>query len=872
MIVPLHRVFERYEMEKQDSDVAAFYSLLYVGETLVKMTVAGTIAGTREDKDRHRYAQLHSIVRADGIGEWATALDALLIGPTSELLQESFRDLQRELTQRQTDESWQYKCLVSMLATLSCLKIENEGKSGSVALRQWFQWFALLRNKTRGHGATLGAACAEAVPSLERSIRALRDNLSLFKWQWAYLYRNLSGKYRVTPLSSTAPNFDYLRSEQNVNLPNGVYVFREEPLRVELVTSDADASDFFLPNGQFRNNEYELLSYCTNERRRADGSEFLSPPVGLPASETQGKRVLDLQGTFLGNLPEPVSDYISRVPLESMLREALVRDRHEIATLSGPGGVGKTSLALSVLRSATFAEAKRYDVVVWFSARDIDLLPGGPKRVQPHGVSVEDFAQEYVRLMEPSERLVRGFKPVDYFNASLQSSPIGPTLFVFDNFETVVSPPELYRWLDTYIRPPNKILITTRTREFAGDFPIEVLGMTEEESSQLIRGSAVKLGVSDLLNADYAKALFVESGGHPYVIKIMLGELARERKLVKPSRIIASQDHILQALFERTYTKLTPGAQRVFLLLCNWRSVVPALGVEAVVLRSVEERIDVRAAITELTRYSLIEELPSTDAEGSFLSVPLAAMSFGRKKLNISPIKVVIDADTELLRAFGAATKDAVKAGLKPRIMSLLNVIAAKISNGKETIDSVGPMLEFIASRVPTTWIDIARLYREQQTPECINSAKDAIRRYLETGDASVPPAGVWAKLAELCRLTKDAQGEIHALVEMAESDNVSVEELSRACSAVNIILAAAKREGWRPFEAEERRTLLGRLEARLEARLSELDATDLSRLAWLNLHIGNQNKAASFVSLGLSIDPDNEYCLSLESRGIVLH
>ena len=54
----------------------------------------------------------------------------------------------------------------------------------------------------------------------------------------------------------------------------------------------------------------------------------------------------------------------------------------------------------------------------------------------------------------------KGFKPIAFLGETLTKSAIGPILFVFDNFETVQNPPELFTWLDTYIRLPNKILIT----------------------------------------------------------------------------------------------------------------------------------------------------------------------------------------------------------------------------------------------------------------------------------------------------------------------------------------------------------------------------------------------------------------------------
>ena len=64
-------------------------------------------------------------------------------------------------------------------------------------------------------------------------------------------------------------------------------------------------------------------------------------------------------------------------------------------------------------------------------------------------------------------------------------------LFVFDNFETVVSPAETFAWLDTYIRLPNKVLITTRIRgNFKADFPIHVGGMTDSECETLISTTA----------------------------------------------------------------------------------------------------------------------------------------------------------------------------------------------------------------------------------------------------------------------------------------------------------------------------------------------------------------------------------------------
>ena len=175
---------------------------------------------------------------------------------------------------------------------------------------------------------------------------------------------------------------------------------------------------------------------------------------------------------------------------------------------------------------------------------------------------------------------------IERLGVALSNGITGSSLFVFDNFETVDSSAEVFKWLDTYVRPPQKILITTRMREFVGDYPVQVGGLTDDEADQLITSVGNDLGLTSGLSSAYKAELIQESDGHPYVIKILVGEAAKEGRPAKPERIIAGEHDILTALFERTFFALSAAARRVFLLLANWRSVVPEIALEAVVLRS----------------------------------------------------------------------------------------------------------------------------------------------------------------------------------------------------------------------------------------------------------------------------------------------
>ena len=492
-------------------------------------------------------------------------------------------------------------------------------------------------------------------------------------------------------------------------------------VRVDLVRSTPDADDFHLPNGNFNDKRFEMLSYISGEKLLEDASPYLEPPGSLPKSETQGLGLLDVEGDCFGNLPPKPAAYVSRASLEAELQGLVSDDYHPIVTLHGMGGIGKTSLALTVLHS--ISETKRFSVALWFSARDIDLLQEGPRRVHPHILDVEDVAEEYARLIVPPQASEKGFKASAFLAAQLTQSEIGPTLFVFDNFETVTNPGEFFKWVETYTRSPNKVLITGRHRDFKGDYPVEVRGMTHEESDALIHRTAARLDISDLLTRAYREELVRESKGHPYAIKVLLGEIAKAGELKNIARIVASRDDILTALFERTYANLSPAATRLFLTLCHWRVNVPFLALEAVMLRPENEPVDVEEAVDELRRAAFIDQLESPKDKEIFLNVPLVAAEFGRRKLAVSSMKPAIEADTQMLQLFGPGAPSDVTRGVAPRVESLIKVVAKKIQAGS-SLALYMPILEFVATRHNLAWLMIARLHEESTEPRVRNAPK----------------------------------------------------------------------------------------------------------------------------------------------------
>jgi hypothetical protein len=426
----------------------------------------------------------------------------------------------------------------------------------------------------------------------------------------------------------------------------------------------------------------------------------------------------------------------------------------------------------------------------------------------------------------------------------------------------VRSPTELFTWLDTYVRLPNKVLITTRFREFKSDYPVEVSGMSEAESEELITKTASTLGIESLLTETYRRDIYQESDGHPYVIKILLGEVAKAGELVKVQRIVASKDEILGALFERTYAALSPVAKRVFLTLCGWRSTIPELALEAVLLRPSNERMDVEAAIDELRRSSFIEITTSEKDSQSFITVPLAAFIFGKRKLTVSSMKSAVEADNEILQAFGAAQESDVKKGVGPRVERLFRHVADRVSRGKEKIEDYLPTLEFVAGRYSGAWLLLASLYEDMGSPEELERAKDAVRRFLE-GSSKTEAHTAWSKLEGLCRNTQDWYGEANCLIEACQLPDVPFSTISRAADRMNWLF----RKGYLPLDTDEKRRVVTRLAEIMGSRIREGEAGDYGNLAWLHIHLGDRDSARHFNEMGLELQPYNYHLTRLAAR-----
>ena len=645
--------------------------------------------------------------------------------------------------------------------------------------------------------------------------------------------------------------FDTLKKENSFNLPNGIYVYLDEPRKIDLFYSNAELTDFWITNGNLKSDRFETLSYISDERIYKSAQAYLIPITQLPKSHTEGVKDLNVIGNCLTNLPSSPELYVKRKDLEEELKATLLQeDRFPIVTLLGKGGVGKTSLAINLITN--IANSERFELIIWFSSRDIDLLIDGPKQVQTKVLKIEDMAKDYCSLLYPDAK-----KPEyeQLFANDLTNNTFGKSLYIFDNFETITNPVEVFEWINTYIRNPNKVLITSRiSRNFKADYPIEVQGMSDEECKELINEFAKELNITSYLTDNYIQELILESDGHPYIIKILLGDVARNKKVNKIKRVVAEQEKILDALFKRTFNTLSPAAKRVFLTLCSWNSMVPTIALEAVLWRPENEKMNVQSAIEELRQSSFIEIITKEDDE--IINVPLAATIFGKGELEINPDKIKIMSDRDLLMEFGTTTFNNLSSGLSIQIERKFKSIAKRIKSIAEFENEL-QLLEYIASKYPKTYKYIIEVFEEYDDYEKI---KYYLREYIKSNIPANEKSRLWHKLAAVCRYSKDWDGESHALTELIQLPNVSLEEISEAANRINNHFyhnMAAKRD-------EYKTEMLDLIIKIFTSKISDGNATDYSRLGWLLLNNNNSPEAKKMAEKGLKLDITNKYCQRL--------
>jgi hypothetical protein len=865
---PFDLIRDRVRREKSDSATAYCDTLLNTSEFLIRHLVAVLTAmlPPNEDSDVVRYRAEFELLRSNGIGDWSRQAQQYLAGPNFGTLSHELRGTEFEgslelFTRilKGVEDEWAINAIAEFREALNYLG-EKPNESKNLKLIEFVNEFPRLRNKMDAHGAPTSNDKAKIAGLLEGVVLGLLEHAKILNLPIVRIDfpKGIgSGEPRVLEVVgstnpdrfSVAQNGIALGSEED-----GLYVETISGYRkLNLVISDEEVQNFFYASGDFRekNDTAEFLNYVSAKRQRVPCEKWTIAPKILPESLTAGEDNLRVEFNTFTNYPLiDISNYVPRLRLENELTEELTTEFRRVITLKGIGGVGKTSLALRAAKRA--CEQGQFDVVIWVSARDLDLLENTSRQVRPNVQSSQELAAMNWKLFSQLEN-IEGEYSIAWLTEVLRTEKNGKILWILDNFETLQDPSEVYTLIDRSLGPSNRVLITTRHRDFYGDYQIEVRGLEKAEFAQLVSEYSKKLGIN--ITEAKANQMYIDTDGHPYIARMLISEM-RNNPLTS-SRAIVDREELQNNLLERTFSRLTENASILFLLISNFKSSILGTAIKLAVFVDQNIGNDVDSLVEELLTNSLIEV--SVVGNDFLVQVPNVAQAFGKRKLATHEQRTTINAMKEVLILFGPI--DQMKS-LEMRQDSnkteeVLTVFWRAVKRKLADNPNDGRYIEFareVGRNYPSILRDLAVYFDENNSRlESINAWK----MYIEAGYSSEYPWHEIAKQYEALDMKAEA---LQAWVSRALSIDATIKDISHAANKVN----GWNRRGVVRYNSSEKRVLVDPLIIAMEKRIEECDADDLSRLAHLHKNLENWSRARAVATLGLEKDPENQHCLRL--------
>ena len=330
------------------------------------------------------------------------------------------------------------------------------------------------------------------------------------------------------------------------------------------------------------------------------------------------------------NLPVAATAFVGREKELAALKALLLRPEVRLVTVTGPGGIGKSRLAIEGARElADYFAAGMYFVPL-AAIRDANKIISSI--AQTVGVS-EASGQA------PMERLK------EYFGNSSGS----PTLLVIDNFEHLVEAAPLLTELLGLARDL-KILVTSRAALHVSnehEFPVPPLALPEAKSGVSLNEyggySAISLFLQRAVavkpdfelneeNAPIVAEICTRLDGLPLAIELaaarmkLLSVSALRTRLASSlqlltggARDLPARQQTLRQAIDWSHDLLTEPEQKLFRRLSVFRGGCTLEGVEAVCDTKQDLGVDVLDGMSSMVDKSLVRQTEQADGEPRFV-------------------------------------------------------------------------------------------------------------------------------------------------------------------------------------------------------------------------------------------------------------
>lgn len=358
-------------------------------------------------------------------------------------------------------------------------------------------------------------------------------------------------------------------------------------------------------------------------------SSTATPAHSLPSAK--GLSASGLAATPHSTLPSRRPFFGRGKDLARIAKYLLPEDRSWGVVLDGPGGVGKTALALEAVHRAP---AEHFPLKLWITAKNRELLPDGEHRLLDH--HVDDF---YAMLNELGRALGHDAIPksVPEERPALVRHALAGSraLLVLDNLETF-SAEERRRVFELLGSLPAgcRAVVTSRRRTDGSTAAhhIRLDKLEREAADELLAELGRRLQPVARLTMEERDRLYVETGGNPLLLTWTASQLDRTTgrcRTVSEAIERLQEAHRLQLLNERNdplafvfgdlVETFTPDETTVLAALVHFDQPVP--------IEWLLPLINLSHKATETTLDGLRDRalLVEDDSAGTWLLPPLAS-------------------------------------------------------------------------------------------------------------------------------------------------------------------------------------------------------------------------------------------------------
>jgi predicted ATPase len=346
------------------------------------------------------------------------------------------------------------------------------------------------------------------------------------------------------------------------------------------------------------------------------------------------------------NLPVPRTGFVGRKKEVAALKELLMRQDVRLVTVTGPGGIGKTRLAVQV------------------AGELLEHFPGGAHFVPLSSLGDPALISSSI-VQTLGIREAGGHSALEILRKNLPEASRAPMLLLLDNFEHLVqAAPTVADLLAT--APNLKIMVTSRAALHVygeHEFPVPPLALPDSRSKPsvevLSQCPAVALFVQravaakpdfelDRENAAAVCEICARLDGLPLAIELaaarvkvlspalMLTRLSsRLQLLTGGARDLPQRQQTLRAAMDWSHDLLSAAEQRLFRRLSVFVGGCNLEGVEAVCDTKGDLDLDLLDGMASMVDKSLVQQIEHVKGESRFLMLE-TIREYAQEKLEAS--------------------------------------------------------------------------------------------------------------------------------------------------------------------------------------------------------------------------------------------